>query len=106
MKSSTSFFRSRSDVYRVLQMFFLTSSTLIAVRFAFPGLLYVPWLFPMIVLWAFILMIVSLYYSQTAEEEEEVEYPLQTSQSSETTYEVLNLRSIQKEKRWDRNDLV
>lgn len=108
MKDSNSLFRSRSDVYRALQLFFITSSTLIAIRFAFPGLLYVPWLYPLIVLWAFVLMVVSLYFSQTSEEEEE-EPIMQTKEEPEQTqtWERLKLRALAtKERPWQDDELV
>lgn len=102
MKDEFRLFRSRSDVYRAMQLFFITSSTLIAITYAFPGLLYVPWLFPLIAVWAFVLMIISFYFGQTEVEEEE-EYATQTQREYEKDqmplWEQLPLRSVIPEKR-------
>ena len=109
MKDEFRVFRSRSDVYRAMQLFFITSSTLIAVSYAFPGLLYVPWLFPLISVWAFVLMIISFYYGQTEEEQEE-EYATQTQAEHDKDqtplWEQLPLRSVIPEKRLRDDDEI
>ena len=114
MKDSFQLFRTRSDVYRALQLFFMTSSTLIAISYAFPGLLHVPWLYPLIVFWAFVLMIVSFYFGQTAIEEEEEEFAEQPQNGNEKEpeqtplWEQLQLRSVltQQRNRRDEDELV
>ena len=110
MKDEFRLFRSRSDVYRAMQLFFITSSTLIAVSYAFPGLLYGPWLFPLISVWAFVLMIISFYYGQTeGEQEEEYATQMQAEQEKDQTplWEQLPLRSVIPEKRaWEDDEIV
>lgn len=110
MKKPFRLFNSRSDVYRALQLFFITSSMLIAVSYAFPGLLHVPWLYPLMVLWAFVLMVISFYYGQTETEEEE-EYTVRQSTGYEMEqtpiWEQLHLKSVLPQRRdWDDDDLV
>ena len=115
MKNSFQLFRTRSDVYRAIQLFFMTSSTLIAINYAFPGLLHVPWLYPLIVFWAFVLMIVSFYFGQPAiEEEEEEEIYAEQSQNMNVKEpgqrpfgEQLQLRNVlTRHRSWDENELV
>ena len=112
MKDPHRLFRSRSDVYRALQLFFMTSSTLIAISYAFPGLLRIRWLYPVIVLWAFTLMVSSFFYGQTSQEEEG-EYTPQVQRATEepehlSLTEQFPLRSVipQKRDNWEEDDLV